>query len=408
MTTKAENELLTRVENDAPMGRMLRQLYWVPAVLSSRLEADGAPVPVKLFGERFVAYRATDGRVGFLNEACPHRGVSLALARNEDNGLRCIFHGWKISVTGDLLEVPNEVPAAAERFKRAVKVRHYPAVEGAGLVWVWLGTGEAPPAPNFEWMDLPPSQAYACGLELESNWLQGVEATIDSSHIAILHQSHLANSQSDMAATTINPAIRYQFDDTVYGFRAAALREGQTGECVARVTEFVMPYYGLIPPINTGENQDRTVIMAVPIDDTHLIQWYLFYNTQRPVDSVKRTQRANTWPMAGGIVDSPEKAWGQDRRLMKNGNHTGFTDIVIEDFVAQVSMGPIVDRSHEYLCSADQAIVRLRRQLLQAVRAFEEGATPKSAEASARDYSQITATGGRLPSIHDDWRQLPR
>lgn len=407
MITKEENELLTRVENGAPMGRMLRQLYWIPAVLSSRLEADGAPVRVKLFGEHFVAYRATDGRVGFLNEACPHRGVSLALARNEDNALRCIFHGWKLSITGEVLEVPNEV-ADPERFRKTIKVRHYPAVEGAGLVWVWLGTGEAPPAPNFEWMNLPPEQAYACGLELRSNWLQGVEATIDSSHVAILHQSHLATAQSDMAATRVNTAVRYKFEDTSYGYRAAALREGPGGECLARVTEFIMPYYGLIPPLGSGQDQDRTVIMAVPIDDTHLIQWYLFYNTEKPLDSVKRTQRANTWPMAGGIVDSPDQHWGQQRRLMKHGNHTGFTEIVIEDFVAQVSMGPIVDRTEEYLCSADQAIVRLRRQLFEAVRVFEAGELPKSARPEARDYSRITATGGRLRSINDDWRNLPR
>jgi phenylpropionate dioxygenase-like ring-hydroxylating dioxygenase large terminal subunit len=405
MTTKEENELLTRVENGAPMGRMLRQHYWLPAVLSSRLEHGGAPVRVKLFGDRFVAYRTDDGRVGFLNEACPHRGVSLALARNEDNALRCVFHGWKISIAGTVLETPNECSAG---FRHTVKVRQYPVVEGAGLVWVWLGEGEAPPAPNFEWMDLPPEQAYSCGLELNSNWLQGVEATIDSSHIAVLHQSHLGTATNDMAATTVNTAVRYKFEDTPYGYRAAALRETPGGECVARVTEFIFPYYGLIPPIQTGKDQDRIVIIAVPVDDTHLIQWYIYYNTKKPVDSIKRAQRANTWPMAGGIVDDPGRVWGQDRRLMKNGNHTGFTDIVVEDFVMQVSMSPIVDRSEEYLCSADQAIVRLRRQLLQSVRKYMANEVPSSARPESRDYSGITATGGRMKSVDDDWRTLPR
>jgi phenylpropionate dioxygenase-like ring-hydroxylating dioxygenase large terminal subunit len=403
MTTPEENELLTRLDNGAPMGRMLRQLYWVPAVLSARLEAGGAPVRVKLFGDRFVAYRTHDGRVGFLNEACPHRGVSLALGRNEDNALRCVFHGWKICVTGKVLETPNECNPA---FRDTVRLKQYPMVEGAGLVWVWLGTGEAPPAPSFQWMTLPPEQAYACGLELNSNWLQGVEATIDSSHIAVLHQSHLGTADNDMAATRVNTAVQYRFEDTPYGYRAAALREGPGGECVARVTEFLMPYYGLIPPIQTGKQQDRLAIIAVPIDDTHLIQWYIYYNTNKPVDSLKRTQRANTWPMAGGIVDDASRSWGQDRRLMRHGNHTGFTDIVVEDFVMQVSMGPIVDRTEEYLCSADQAIVRLRRHLLKAVRQFMAGELPASATPLARDHSRITATGGRMNSIDGDWRAL--
>jgi len=407
MTTADENELLTRVENGAPMGRMLRQLYWLPAVLSSRLEADGAPVRVRLFGENFVAFRATDGRIGFLDEACPHRGVSLALGRNEDCAIRCIFHGWKISVTGDVLEVPNEA-SNPDCFRGTVKVRHFPTLEGAGIVWVWLGDGEAPPPPNFEWMSLPPNQAYACGIELNANWLQGVEATIDSSHIALLHQSWLESSPTDMAATRVNSAVRYQFENTDYGIRAAALREAPDGSCVARVTEFVMPYYGLIPPIGIGAAQDRTVIIAVPIDDTHLIQWYIYYNTERPVDSMKRTQRANTWPMAGGIPGGPEQNWGQNRTLMQHGNHTGFHEIVIEDFVTQVSMGPIVDRTKEYLCSADQAIIRVRRQLLDAVRRYNGGVLPASATPQGRDHAAIRATGGRMESAEQDWRELAR
>lgn len=404
--TDEENELLTRVENGAPMGRMLRQLYWIPAVLSSRVEAGGAPVRVKLFGDRFVAWRAHDGRIGFTNEACPHRGVSLALARNEDNALRCVFHGWKFSVAGEVLECPNEA-ANPEGFRKTVPFRNYAAREGAGLVWVYLGEGEAPPPPNFEWMDLPADQAYSCGLELKSNWLQGVEATIDSSHIAVLHQSHLSQSKTQMAATTANTAVRYKFEDTSYGYRAAALRDVPGGDCLARVTEFVMPYYGLIPPI-WGKDEDRAVIIAVPVDDDHLIQWYTYYNTHGPVDSMKRTLRANTWPMAGGIVDDPDKAWGQNRMLMRNGNHTGFNDIVVEDFVMQVSMGTIVDRSAEYLCSADAAIVRLRRNLLKAVRGYMQGDLPASASPEGRDCANVRATGGMLPAGSDDWRNLAR
>jgi phenylpropionate dioxygenase-like ring-hydroxylating dioxygenase large terminal subunit len=405
MMTKEESELLTRIEKDAPMGRMLRQRYWVPAILSARLEADGAPMRVRLFGENYVAFRATDGRVGFMNEACPHRGVSLALARNEDNALRCIFHGWKFSVEGQVLEVPNEAQNP-ECFAKTVKVRHYPTCEGAGLVWVWLGQGDAPARPDFDWMNLPPEQAYACGIELNGNWLQGVEATIDSSHIAVLHQSHLAHSSSDMAATTVNTAVQYKFENVAYGLRAAAVRQAPDGTALARVTEFIMPYYALIPPIGNGEKQDRIVILAVPIDDEHLIQWYIYYNTERPVDTLKRAQRANTWPMAGGVNSSPEQRWGQDRNVMKHGNHTGFHDIVVEDFVMQISMGPIVDRSAEYLCSADQAVIRVRKLLLNEVRKFMESEDSEKTPPSL-SYRNICATGGVLSSPDADWRHLP-
>jgi phenylpropionate dioxygenase-like ring-hydroxylating dioxygenase large terminal subunit len=407
MITIEDNELLCRVTGEAPMGRMLRQHYWLPAVLSVRVRKGEAPVKVKLFGRKFIAFRGKDGSVGFLDEACPHRGASLALGRVDDCAVTCLFHGWRISTSGEVLDVPNE-PNSPKEFAKTIKVNSYPTCEGAGLVWVWIGEGEAPPPPDFEWMNLPPDQAYAAGIELKANWLQGVEATIDSSHVALLHQSWTANSATDFAATRQNTAVSYQFDKKDYGFRAAALRATPDGACLARVTEFIMPYYGLIAPIYNGPQQDRTAIIAVPIDDENLIQWYIFYNPEKPTDSWRRIQRCNQWPMAGGLPGDETNNWGQNRQIMDAGNSTGFHEIVIEDFVVMVSMGPIVDRSQEYLCSADQAIVRVRRQLLDEVRGFMNGKTPKSSQSDTMSYKDIRAVGGRLASMSDDWRQIPR
>ncbi|MCA6121301.1 Rieske 2Fe-2S domain-containing protein [Bradyrhizobium sp. WSM 1704] len=407
MVTREENELLCRVTGNAPMGRMLRQHYWLPAVLSVRVRKGEAPVRVKLFGRNFVAFRSKDGTVGFLDEACPHRGASLALARVDDCSLTCLFHGWKISASGEVLDVPNE-PNNPKEFAKTVKAKSYPVREGAGLIWVWLGEGKAPPAPDFEWMDLPPDQVYAAGIELNANWLQGVEATIDSSHVALLHQSWTATSSSDFGATRVNTEVGYEFEKKPYGFRAAALRTAPDGSRLARVTEFVMPYYGLIAPIYSGQQQDRTAIIAVPIDDENLIQWYIYYNPEKPVDSWRKVQRANQWPMAGGLPGDRSTNWGQNRQIMDAGNSTGFHEIVIEDFVVMVSMGPIVDRSQEYLCSADQAIVRVRRQLLDEVRGFMAGKPPKSGQSETMSYKDIRAVGGRLASASEDWRQIPR
>ncbi|PAY04686.1 phthalate 4,5-dioxygenase [Bradyrhizobium sp. UFLA03-84] len=407
MVTREENELLCRVTGDAPMGRMLRQHYWLPAVLSVRVRKGEAPVRVKLFGRNFVAFRGNDGTVGFLDEACPHRGASLALARVDDCSLTCLFHGWKIKADGEVLDVPNE-PNNPREFAKTVRAKSYPVREGAGLIWVWLGEGTAPPAPDFEWMDLPPDQVYTAGIELNANWLQGVEATIDSSHVALLHQSWTATSSTDFGATRVNTEVGYEFEKKAYGFRAAALRTGPDGSCLARVTEFVMPYYGLIAPIYSGPQQDRTAIIAVPIDDENLIQWYIFYNPEKPVDSWRKVQRANQWPMAGGLPGDQSNNWGQNRQIMDAGNSTGFHEIVIEDFVVMVSMGPIVDRSQEYLCSADQAIVRVRRQLLDEVRGFMAGKPPKSGQSETMSYKDIRAVGGRLASAAEDWRQIPR
>ena len=144
MMNSADNELLTRIGPGTAMGAMLRE-YWVPACRSAKLEADGAPERVRLFGENFVAFRATDGRVGFMQEACPHRCVSLALARNEDNGLRCVFHGWKFSVEGKCVDAPTEPRAQREKFAESVPVRSHPVHETGGLVWVYMGAQATSP-----------------------------------------------------------------------------------------------------------------------------------------------------------------------------------------------------------------------------------------------------------------------
>src|SRR5215212_1252056 len=159
MLSKENNELLTRVGPGTPMGNLLRQ-YWIPALRAARLEADGAPVRVRILSENFVAFRDTNGQVGFLDEGCPHRGVSLALGRNEECGLRCIFHGWKINADGQVVDIPSE--PAGSNLASKIRVNHYKTHEAAGVVWVWLGKGEEPPQfPDFGFEGLPAENTLA-------------------------------------------------------------------------------------------------------------------------------------------------------------------------------------------------------------------------------------------------------
>jgi phthalate 4,5-dioxygenase len=189
--TESENEGLTRVGPGTPMGEMLRE-FWTPALRSASLEADGRPLRVRLLGQNFVAFRATDGRVGFLNEACPHRCASLALARNEQNGLRCIFHGWKIDVSGRVVDAPSEPPERRAAFAAGVPVRHYPVREACGLVWVYIGRRADPPKFfDFEFHQ-PPAETLVRRALVHGNWLQGFEGQLDSAHLGMLHSSSIA------------------------------------------------------------------------------------------------------------------------------------------------------------------------------------------------------------------------
>jgi phthalate 4,5-dioxygenase len=386
MLSKEDNDLLTRVEGDAPMGAMLRQNFWVPALRAGRLVADGAPAHVRLFGHDFVAFRATDGRVGLFDEKCPHRGVSLTLARNEDCALRCVFHGMKFHVGGQVLEAPTQ-SVNPEAFIKTMKLRHYPAREAGGLIWVWLGSDAPPPLPALEFMDLPAENINVRLQPLACNWMQCVEATIDSSHVGILHKNWVAGL-GELNLTSDNTAPRYEVQMQPYGLKAAALRGLADHRSYVRVTELVFPYTSFIPPA-TMLTGDRLAILSTPVDDEHSLQIFVRYNISRPIrhDDWQALPDPDAFaPVTGSIAN----AWNQDRAAMQQDNFSGFDNLQLEDFVMQVSMGAIVDRTQEQLCNGDQVIVRARRLYLQMAQEFAKGAAQLPV-VQAPDLRQVRA-----------------
>lgn len=401
MLSREDDELLTRVEESAPMGAYLRE-YWTPAVRSARLVADGAPVRVRLFGEDFVAFRATDGRVGFLDEMCPHRRVSLALARNEDCALRCIYHGWKIDVSGSVVEVPSE-PAERTDFAEKIRVRHFPTHEAGGIVWVYLGArDQAPPFPRFPFSEVPADHVRPLVAETRCNWLQAVEGTLDSSHVSILHKSWLGAGRGELGQAAYDSAPRYEFDHQDYGIRFAAIRHTDSATSHVRVTEFVMPWTAYIP---TGD-EDRIAIIGTPVDDVTSRQWFIRWNDDHPLTEDTDTHfwydELTTAPDDFSALVRGKEMWGQDRKLMTEGHFTGITNLILEDVAIQESQGPIVDRSQEKLGSSDIAVIRTRRLLLDAVRAH--GKTGEVFAQVPEAGRPGTAGAAFSISASDDWR----
>jgi phthalate 4,5-dioxygenase oxygenase subunit len=394
MLTKDENDLLTLVEGDAPMGRMLRENFWMPAMLAAPLEADGAPIRVRLLGEDFVAFRATDGRVGFLDEACPHRGTSLALARNEDCALRCIFHGWKIDVSGQVVEIPTEAGEAAVERAAQVKVNHYPAREAGGLIWVWLGKSAPGPFPDLGFCHVPLSQVSAAVTKVPYNWVGSIEATVDSAHIGFLHRDWLKNLPTLGGASMENTAPTYEFEDRPYGYRAAALRRLGDGTTHVRINEFVMPFHS--SPGGSGDTQSSYQI-SVPVDNETTNFFFVRWNTAGPVNTGNLAPAGadlNNWvPLPG----TRENNWGQDREAMKRGSFSGFDTfgILTEDTVVQASIGPIADRAREQLSASDMCVVRTRRLLIKAARDFMAGERPLGATGEV-PYPHIRGATGVL------------
>jgi phenylpropionate dioxygenase-like ring-hydroxylating dioxygenase large terminal subunit len=411
MLTAEDNARLTRVGPGTPMGEMLREV-WTPAIRSAALEADGAPRRVRLLAENFVAFRASDGRVGFLAEACPHRCASLALARNEENGLRCIFHGWKIDVSGKVVDCPSEPPERRAQFAANVPVRHHPTREAGGLVWVYLGRRERPPQfYDFEFHH-PPAHTILRRAVVHGNWLQGFEGQLDSAHLGMLHKSSIGPGAARRGDNNLsrfsreNTSPRFELVETPYGFREAALRELAGDQVYARIREVVLPYWSFIP----GEHgEPRLVVVVVPIDDEWSAHWYYFMSPFGPVPEAYREQMA--WGTSGNDDDYAEdrgsaaNVWHQDRRAMQEGHWSGITkNFTYEDFIIEESMGPIADRTREYLGSSDAVIVRARRMLLEALAGHKDGALPFGLD-RALDYRRIRALAITVPKSRN-WLEI--
>jgi phthalate 4,5-dioxygenase len=411
MLTNEDNARLTRVGPGTPMGEMLREL-WTPALRSASLDADGAPRRVRLLGENFVAFRASDGRVGFLAEQCPHRCASLALARNEGNGLRCIFHGWKIDVGGKVVDVPSEPPERRAEFAQRVPVRHHPVREAGGVVWVYLGRREKPPAfCDFEFHHPPAESIVRCAI-VHGNWLQGLEGQLDSAHLGMLHSSSIAPGQARRGDSALarfsreNTSPRFEFLEMPYGFREAALRELSDGKVYARIREVVLPYWSFIP----GEHgEPRLVVVVVPIDDEWSAHWYYYMSPFGPVPEAYREQML--WGTGADDDDyaadrgSGANIWHQDRAAMKAGHWSGvLKNFTYEDFIIEESMGPISDRTREYLGTSDAPIVRARRMLMEALDAHAKGKLPFGIDRDL-DYRRIRALAITMPK-NRNWLEI--
>jgi phthalate 4,5-dioxygenase oxygenase subunit len=401
MLSREENELMCRVGPGTPMGQALRR-YWVPILSSYQLpEPDGDPVKVEVFGERYVAFRDSSGKVGLLDEQCTHRSASLALGRVEDGGIRCLFHGWKFSVDGTVLETPN---VSDPRFRQRVKARAYPVREAGQFVWAYLGPKELePPFPHWSFFDQPPERILTVTLVLQCNYVQVQEALLDSSHLTILHQDAFKRGSSIDFVSSVNSATtaavadpKIEVQDTEFGFLYAALRPTPTEQgqkVTARVTGYVAPFYCV------NANGDLLGII-VPIDDHRTLHHFVWWSDTKEVS--KDPHRADLLHFTGldeqilhqaGLhVDTwhhpgmPNRLnnFLQDRNAMRKGAYSGLPVFFPEDAAMLVSSGEIRDRSKETLAPADVAIARLYRTLLTLPRMVDKGEEPLGLRADLR------------------------
>ncbi len=385
MLSSEDNELLCRVVGDAPMGQLMRR-HWIPVCLIEEVsEPDGTPIRARLFGEDLVVFRDTQGQIGVMDEYCPHRRASLVFGRNEEGGLRCLYHGWKMDVKGNVLEMVSEPPASC--FKDKVKHIAYPTKEWGGFVWAYMGPTDA--IPDFRPPAWAPNENVKVTIAkaiIPCNWAQILEGAIDSAHSSSLHSSDMVPARVDSAKATENTwlrpstdkAPRLQVDNTAYGFRYAALRRPITNSMAndyVRSTVFVAPSTALIPP----NNLYNVANVNVPMDDTTTAFYFIAWGHPATTPDTE-SWRTFLGQRVGVDLDEnyvplrnrANKFW-QNRDAMKAGNFTGITGFPNQDIAMWVTMGPIANRIEERLGASDLAIVEFRRRMLEAVKDFQAG-----------------------------------
>jgi phthalate 4,5-dioxygenase oxygenase subunit len=410
MLSPADNERLTRIGAGTPMGTLFRR-YWLPALLTEEVpEADGAPVRVRLLGEDLVAFRDTNGDVGLVSAFCPHRRAPMFFGRNEECGLRCVYHGWKFDKNGTCVDMPSEPPDSL--FKTKVTIESYPTWEGGGMIWAYLGPAELQPEPpGHELVRVPATHRNVSKSFEDCNFLQALEGGIDPTHASIMHNGNIGdmtflNNYDSLVADI-------QLDRTDYGFTYAGIRRLADSAWV-RGYHWIMPSFhmraadeGLFGGKTDGPSIDGHI--WVPIDDEHTFVYSFSYSQDpnRPMaqDKVfdRETRRGRGANLDENYMPRNNRSndYNIDRQKQKTKSMTGIPGINTQDFALQEGMGLTVDRSQEHLGTTDRAIITLRQVLFAALDTLATGGLPPAVDPAT--YRNVRSFD-RMIAKDEEWR----
>jgi phenylpropionate dioxygenase-like ring-hydroxylating dioxygenase large terminal subunit len=387
-------------------GNLLRR-YWIPILLSSEIaEADGPQVRVQILSEKLLAFRDSEGRPGLISEFCSHRGVSLYFGRNEGNGIRCSYHGLKFDIHGNCVDVP-QAPQVCER----MSITGYPCIERAGIVWAYMGPKDKQPQPpGVEWANLPDSHVFVSKRTQECNYLQAMEGGIDTSHVSFVHKYEVDNDPFHQG-TKANDYIKkdgnvtFEIEKHDGGLTLFGRRMGEPDSYYWRVTQWIFPWYNLIPPFGDHALGGH---VWVPIDDHNCWAWSINFHPDKPLSEEERHHLEE----GKGVhceyepgTNVPGGSWRPkankdndyliDRQAQKERrSFSGVFGFAAQDASLQESMGPIQNHDIEKLLPSDRAIVMARRMLFEATVGLEQGQEPPATAAGAQ---RVRSAGVLLP-----------
>jgi len=407
-----DNERITRVGPGTPMGELQRR-YWIPCALSNELpENDGPPIRVRLLCEDLVAFRDTDGKVGLMDAFCPHRRAPMFFARNENCGMRCVYHGWKFDRDGVCVDMPSEPPDSL--FKTKVTIGTYPTWEGGGIVWAYMGPADTlPPPPDYEVTRAPATHRFTSRTYEECNWLQALEGGLDTSHSSFAHNLDITDKSYLRSQDT---APRLEVERTPYGYEYAGIRKLGDQQYV-RAYHYIMPAQqmrGRVQGRKGGIEKVPTINghLWVPIDDETcwVYNWMYSYDPAIPITPEYAIEFETKYgrgpedmiPGTKRLKRNKSNDYLIDRKLQRELTFTGIEGINTQDMALQEGMGPIVDRTKEHLGTSDRAIIVMRQLLFEALDACAAEQPVRGTDPTT--YSRVRAVDLMIPPVAN-WRE---
>lgn len=398
---KEMSETLTRVGPETRMGNLLRR-YWVPALMSSEIaEPDGPQVRVQLLGEKLLAFRNTDGQASLISEFCSHRGVSLFFGRNEENGIRCAYHGLKFNSAGQCVDVPSSPQACAR-----MHIKGYPCIERGGIVWTYMGPADQQPElPELEWCTLPAEHVYVSKRLQYSSYLQAMEGGIDTAHVSYVHRYEVDSDPMHKGVKALDYIkadgnVVFEIEKTPFGLSLFGRRNGEPDSYYWRVTQWLFPWFTLIAPF--GDHALGGHIW-VPIDDHSCWAWSINWQPNRPLsqeelDAMKAGMGIHVeYEAPGSFVPAANRENGYQMDRVAQKEHRAYSGVFgfsAQDYSLQESMGSIQNHEAERLLPTDKAIVMARRMLHEAALGLEEGLMPPALDSSQQ---RVRPAGVLLP-----------
>ncbi|MEM0135607.1 MAG: Rieske 2Fe-2S domain-containing protein [Thermoplasmatales archaeon] len=376
MLTKEENDFLTRVGPGTPAGELFRK-YWHP-IVPTKVMLERDRLKVRILGEDLVLFKMSEGQYGLVDEHCAHRGVSLAYGFCENDGIRCPYHGWKYSPSGQCIEQPFEQDNS--NYKNYIKISGYKVKEQFGIIWAYLGSEPAPLLPNWEFLVRKDGLRFFVIYHSNYNWLQAMENSMDTTHTYFLHGVMLRKTMPENWQNTYNdilnyynrPIEKYEFNTFKYGFKRRRTYGGNT-----RNSEGGYPL--IFPNISVIPMYTYEVVWRVPIDDTHTLAFHMEFLPSP--DGREYDQSPDKTPV---LIDPPVLKNGNGEYLMNSFPST--------DLMAFETQGAIFDRSKEHLGSSDRGVAMYRKMLKEEILKVQSGLDPIAFITNENENLFITVT----------------